>query len=52
MAVTVYSTFIGGCAFLEHIYEWVLLFRAFLLVCVGGCNWVWMGGCNWVWMGG
>ena len=35
---------VGGCAFLEHIYQWVWLFRAFLWMCVGGCDWMWMGG--------
>ena len=53
MDVTVYSTFTGGCAFLEHIYEWVWQFRATLWVCrlgLGGCDWVWVGvtGCGWV----
>ena len=54
----------GRCDCLQYIYGWVLLFRAFLWVGVGGCDWVWIGvggcdwvwvrvgGCDWVWMGG
>ena len=40
VGVTVYSTFMGGCAFLDCIYEWMWLFRAFLWVCVAECGWV------------
>ena len=60
--MTVYSTFMGGCTFLEHIYDWIWLFREFLMVSVTGCDWVlpehfygWecLGviECDWVWMG-
>ena len=45
--------FMGGCDCLQHIYGWVWLFRAFLWVGVGGCDWVWLGvgGYDWVWDG-
>ena len=36
VGVTAYSTFLGGCASLEHIYEWVWLLEHFY-------GWVWLG---------
>ena len=36
----------GGYDCLQHIYRWVWLFRVFLWVGVGGCDWVWMSGEN------
>ena len=43
----------GGCDCLQHIYGLVWLFRAFLWVCVGGCDWMWLGEgrFDWVWLG-
>ena len=53
MGVTVCSTFMGGCAFLQHNYEWVWLFSVLLWVGVTGSGWVWMVACvsGWVWLG-
>ena len=46
--MTVCGKFMGGCAFLEHNYEWMWLFSVLLWVGVDGCVCVCGGGCDWV----